>query len=118
MLRLKLSLIVLLLPALLCRAMIPAGFMPGTGEHFSVTLKICPGHQGHETGGGAPRPHAPNQDHPCVFGSGGASAPAATVLAAIVPVAVFNLPVSVLSPSPAGRILARAHLARGPPQLI
>ncbi len=40
-------LIILMVAAWMCRALIPPGFMPQTGEHFSVALKICPGHTLH-----------------------------------------------------------------------
>ena len=45
-------LIVLTVAAWMCRALIPPGFMPQTGEHFSVALKICPGPRGSLTARG------------------------------------------------------------------
>jgi len=116
--RLKSSLIAILALAFLCRALIPAGFMPGTADHFSVQLKICPGHPDHTAGGPAPHPHSPSQDHPCVYSAGASSAPPATQLAVLAPVAIVQLPVAFAPPSMTGRILARAQLARGPPRLI
>jgi hypothetical protein len=115
MLRLKFVLIVLLLPAFICRALIPVGFMPKTEDHFSVELKICPGHLGHHAGDGAPRPNAPGQDHPCVYSAGTASAPPATLLAGLAPITFLIAPVVITSASISGRELDRTHLARGPP---
>ena len=113
----KIGLIILLLPALLCRAMIPAGFMPRTADHFSVTLKICPGHLGHHAGDSAPRPNAPAQDHPCIYSAGPASAPPAVLLAVVAPIAAPDLLVAFTPSSDTGFVLARANLARGPPRL-
>ena len=113
--RLKIILIALLLPAFICRALIPVGFMPKTENHFSVELKICPGHLGHHTGDGAPRPGPPGQDHPCVYSAGAASAPPATLLAGLAPIAFVLAPVAITSATLADRDLDRTHLARGPP---
>jgi hypothetical protein len=117
--RLKSWLVVsVMVPALVCRALIAPGFMPRTSDHFSVALKICPGHASPAApaGAGHPGPHpVPQLDHPCVFSFGGASAPplaefwsATLALDARLPITFFNSP-NVDS------FLGRAQSARGPP---
>ncbi len=107
-----------LVPALLCRALIAPGFMPSTSDHFSVGLEVCPGHSSPASplDSRTPAPHpAPHPDHPCLFSFGGASAPplaefwsATLALDARLPITFFNSP-NVDS------FLERAQSARGPP---
>jgi hypothetical protein len=122
----------LILPALLLRALIPAGFMPfaGTGGAY---LGFCPGagdlppqmsghasHAGHGThehpDGGAPG--APSMGHhpACVFSAGAGATLAAT------PTAVLESPL-VTAPTQSVASLTflpaiqRAQSSRGPPLL-
>ena len=107
----------LLLPALLLRALIPAGFMPAREAPFSV--EICPdgfpaqllthGTDHHDHSGGDRR----HSDH-CVFGAAGAgplpeSAPCGVSLAA--------LPVAASPPAAPVLFVRLVHLPepRGPP---
>ena len=117
-------LIVLTVAAWMCRALIPPGFMPQTGDHFSVALKICPGHAAHspleESGkDNPPRPHqSPAPDLVCVFSAGLASAPPSAITLAPVHVDALHLPVALFRAAATSRIPARAQSARGPPLLI
>jgi len=128
--RRRLALVVL--PALLLRALIPAGFMPLAGAGGAY-LAFCPGagslppavtklatHASHLThthsDGGAP--HAPGTNHhpACVFSAG------ATTASAVTPSAALAAPIVT---APAERVtslillpaILRAQSSRGPPAL-
>ena len=66
----------LVLPALAFRLLIPAGFMPGVGAGFTITMQMChgagplPTPAGHDPGQPQPR-----HDSPCVFAAAGMVAP-------------------------------------------
>jgi Protein of unknown function (DUF2946) len=77
----------LLLPALLFRLFVPAGFMPGLDEGFSLTMQMChgggansllirygTGGQPMDGGSGTPDKTA-SHDAPCVFAASGVVAP-------------------------------------------
>lgn len=120
MLRLKSWVVVsVMVPALVCRALIAPGFMPRTGDHFSVGLEICPGHSApaspadHHT----PAPdQTPHPDHPCAFSMGGASAPPLAGFWSATLAFDARLPVSFLGTPDVDSLLERAQFARGPPQ--
>lgn len=117
----------LVLPALLLRALIPAGFMPlaGTGGAY---LGFCPGagapdpsalvghahHHSHDEGG-APGAPAGAHHHPaCVFSVGAATATAAAVAlvsAVTAPQAPADRADSLVVLPP----ILRAQSSRGPP---
>jgi hypothetical protein len=111
------GLIVLAFAALLLQAMIPAGYMVGSGQ--SPALVICTGHgplasQDHP--GGAP---TSNHDGACVFaGHGVAVTPP---VAARIParVALTQTPIVVLTvaQSPGRGLAAPPPPSRGPPEL-
>jgi hypothetical protein len=118
------TLIILTAAAWMCRALIPPGFMPQTADHFSVALKICPGHalhsphEGSKTGS-LPRPNqAPGPDLLCVFSAGLASAPPSAIVSVLVHADAFHLPVASFRAAETSRIPTRAQSARGPPLLI
>jgi hypothetical protein len=118
------SLIILTLAAWMCRALIPPGFMPQTGDHFSVALKICPGHAPHAQSGEPakgqlPTPHQlPGSEPLCVFSAGMASAPPSAIVATLPHIDTLHLAVASFRAPDTGRLSARAQSARGPPLLI
>lgn len=114
-------LIVLTVAAWMCRALIPPGFMPQTGDHFSVQLKICPGHTHQATGaagGEQPRPDQPPvSDQPCVYSAGVASAPPAHTFEPFAHLDSLRLTLVIDRSVDTSRSVARAQSARGPPLL-
>jgi hypothetical protein len=124
----------LALPALLFRALVPAGFMPLVDATGSMTLGLCPGsvpaqaehhaahaghhavHSRHDHSSGSDDPAGAHHHAPCLFAAsaGGAPAPALHVLG------IGLLPVR-LRLSPAGAVaialptIVRAQWSRGPP---
>jgi hypothetical protein len=118
------SLVFLIVAAWMCRALIPPGFMPQTGDHFSVALKICPGHSLHspleESGKGKlPQPNqSPASELVCVFSAGVASAPPSAMAFAPFHADALHLPFTSFQTADTGRLIARAQSARGPPLLI
>lgn len=117
-------LIVLMVAAWMCRALIPPGFMPQTGDHFSVALKICPGHALHSPLEDSGKDHPPRPNQPpgaelvCVFSAGLASAPPSALAFAPVHADVLHLHFAAFQTADTGRLIARAQSARGPPLLI
>jgi hypothetical protein len=121
--RTRTTLVVLAIAAWMCRALIPPGFMPETSDHFSVALKICPGHalqHAPATQKGVPlQPHqAPVSDQPCVYSAGVASAPPSWTVAPSTHNDSLRLSVALHRSAETGRIVTRAQWARGPPVLI
>jgi hypothetical protein len=119
------SLIILTVAAWMCRALVPPGFMPQTGDHFSVALKICPGHAlhsqlGEPTQGKLPQPRQlpAGSDLPCVFSAGMASVPPSAIVATLPHIDTLHLAVISFRAADTGRLSARAQSARGPPLLI
>jgi hypothetical protein len=118
------TLIVLAAAAWMCRALIPPGFMPQTADHFSVALKICPGHAlraqlGESAKGQLPAPRQPlGSELLCVFSAGMASAPPSAIVAALAHVDSLHLAAASFRAADTGRMTARAQSARGPPHLI
>jgi hypothetical protein len=120
----------LILPALLLRAGVPEGFMPGSapasGAAATVTMTMCPGHaapvqvrveQDGSQGGHAPAP-VPKGHHepPCVFAaaSGLAFVP---VFAGIVPDLVPAVePLPPREAAPPAEAVERANSPRAPPR--
>lgn len=122
----------LVLPALLLRALIPAGFMPAPGA-AGMSIVLCPGEAAlppgitgpahhahghvHHTGNSPAAPATPHHEL-CLFAAAGA-APLAPVLPTLVveipvPLRVQVLPASgVFSPS-----ILRTQSPRGPPTLV
>jgi hypothetical protein len=115
-------LIVVTVAAWMCRALIPPGFMPQTGDHFAVQLKICPGHSHQAPGAGKgeqPRPnHPPVSDQPCVYSAGVASAPPTHAFQPTIHLDSLRLGLAIDDSADTSRIITRAHSARGPPLLI
>jgi hypothetical protein len=114
-------LIVLTVAAWMCRALIPPGFMPQTADHFSIELKICPGHVHQESGGSGeqPRPgQLPVPDQPCVYSAGLASAPPTHTFEPSAHLDPLRVALAIDRSADTSRIVARAQSARGPPVLI
>ena len=118
------TLIILTAAAWMCRALIAPGFMPQTADHFSVALKICPGHALHAQRGDSEKGQVPAPRQPlgpellCVFSAGMAGAPPSAIVATQAPVDALHLAVAFFRVADTGRITARAQSARGPPLLI
>jgi hypothetical protein len=105
----------ILLVTLVLRALIPAGFMPASGEGFSLT--ICraefPAPSSHDTGRHPGNP--PHTEH-CAFGNAPAAGPAMEV-ARVLPTAVTAAEPIVLSePLRINVELVRVQQPRGPPR--
>jgi hypothetical protein len=80
--RTRLWVILLLLPALACRVLMPPGFMPGTGANHAPTVQMCHGYgplphsAAPEDTNPAPSPHRDTRhEAPCVFAAAGTTAP-------------------------------------------
>lgn len=112
----------LLLPALLSRVLVPAGFMPGTGADDTPTMRMCHGAgplpQLAQSPAGDDGQAPGNRGHheaPCVFAAAGTVAPPPITLPILDGVA---LPVAVAAQPEAAvvhRVQHRAHSPRAPP---
>lgn len=113
--------VLLLLPALALRAVIPAGFMPGSHSGLGIAMQLCTS-QGMQTvivnpdgsiEKGAPSTH---HDAPCSYAMSGGAAPLPELAHAesvpVAPTASFEF-----APTPAVSLppIVRAHSPRGPP---
>jgi hypothetical protein len=118
----RLLVVLLLLPALAARIMVPPGFMPGNGEGNSPTMQMCHGAGPLPTPlqprllGDDPAPE-PRKHHepPCVFAAVGSSAPPPI---ASLDLGALQAPDSLpLAPERAvvRRAFHRAQSARAPP---
>jgi hypothetical protein len=113
--------VLLLLPALAWRLLVPAGFMPAAGDGGTLTMQMCHGDAQSsivirlagrgETPGDRAAPH----DSPCAFAASAAVAPPSFAPAALDSVE----PVDSASPprpaTPVGRALHHPHSPRAPP---
>lgn len=116
----------MLLPALLFRLLVPAGFMPGLDEGFSLTMQMCHGDGTTSIvvrydGNGAPLDSEPGEptgraghEAPCVFATSGVVAPPPADLQKA------QTPRSITPPPPpivvrAARKSYRDQSARAPP---
>ena len=131
--RTKRRLLALILPLLLLRLLVPAGFMP-MGGAGGLEIVLCPeaaalppglamAHAGHHmqhaghAGGTAP----PAAEHhaPCLFAAGAAPAvPPAVLLAAASPAATTAAPLPAQARKIALPVTLRAQSARAPPQAL
>ena len=113
--------ILLLLPALAWRLLVPAGFMPAAGDGGTLTMQMCHGDAQSsivirlagrgETPGDRTAPH----DSPCAFAASAAAAPPVVALvpfAAVVPAGYAPPPRPA---APATRLLHHPHSPRAPP---
>jgi len=123
----RILLALLVVPGLLIRAAVPAGFMPATGLGAALTMAMCSGQAAHSVvvqPDGSPAPADPGQgsprhhEAPCVFAAtaGGAPPPLVTALIAgptLHPdIARREFAAPVTSPA------VRAHAPRAPPALV
>ena len=123
----RMLLALLLLPGLLIRAAVPAGFMPAVGQGAVLTMAMCSGQATHSVvvhPDGSPAPADPGQqspqhhEAPCVFAAtaGGPPPPLAVML-----VVASSLQTDI-APSlffaPIARRAIRAHAPRAPPALV
>jgi hypothetical protein len=114
--------VALLLPALVCRILVPQGFMPGTGADNAPTMQMCHGAGAlpastHPTPGGkGPAPErGRHHGAPCVFAAAGSSAPPPA--ATLVPDSLTTPDVDPSMPDLVcvERAFHRAQAARAPP---
>ena len=116
--------VLLLLPALAWRLLVPAGFMPAAGDGVALTMQMCHGDAQSSIvirlagKGETPDHHGARHDSPCAFAASAALAPpavAAVPLAAVVP-AEFRQPSRPAAP--AIRALRHPHSPRAPPVTV
>lgn len=116
-------LILLLLPGLMLRALVPAGFMPGSGTGLGVTMELCTAHGPalyvvYPNGDTAPAPPTSQRENPCTFAVTAVVAPPpalAPVVAAVLPAPA---PGTAFRSTDAPRPGIRSHSPRGPPSLV
>ena len=117
---------ILLLPALLYRAAIPAGLMPVVDSQGRIHLEVCPGvaadmpvggeHAHHHHHGGNPDA-SKGQDHaPCLFAVSAVSAPPPLLIAVSIAAPVPEAATSRTPPTVSSRSVVRAQTARAPPR--
>ena len=113
--------ILLLLPALAWRLMVPAGFMPAAGDGGTLTMQMCHGDAQSSIvirlagQGETPGEHSAPHDSPCAFAASATVAPpaiAAGPVAAVLPTG-FALPSRPAAP--ATRTPHHPHSPRAPP---
>ena len=117
--------ILLILPALASRLLVPPGFMPGTGADHSPTIQMCHGAgplpQGTHSPAKGDRQTPVNRTHheaPCVFAAAGTGALPTISLPKLdgpaTPDAIPSPPESVV----VHRTLRRANPPRAPPPIV
>jgi hypothetical protein len=117
----------LVLPGLLIRAAVPAGFMPATGQGAALTMAMCSGHATQSVvvqldDGAAPvddgQPSPRHREAPCVFAAtaGGASPPSIAA-PVVLPIPRADVVPPILA-APVARPAIRAHAPRAPPALV
>jgi hypothetical protein len=131
--RTKRRLLALVLPLLLVRLLVPAGFMPMAGAGgFGVAL--CPGeaalppglmaahaghHMHHAAHPGGTEPPASEHHAPCLFAAGAAPPVSpATLLAAAAPAALAAAPLPAQARDVSLPVIQRAQSARAPPEAL
>jgi hypothetical protein len=119
-------LVLLLLPLLAFRLLVPEGFMPSFGDGLEISMQMCHGDAKSSvvvrlTGGGTDgAPAAPDASHeaPCVFAAASGAALQATI---VVPLPGATSPDPVPAPrvaAPAPRTPHRPQSPRAPPSLV
>jgi hypothetical protein len=116
--------VLLLLPALAWRLLVPAGFMPVAGDGLSLTMQMCHGDAQSSIvirlagKGEKPGDHTAPHDAPCAFAASATVAPPASVAAPIDAI----LPTGITLPSrpvaAAIRTLRHPHSPRAPPVTV
>jgi hypothetical protein len=108
--------LLLLLPALAARLMVPAGFMPGTGADDLPTMQMCHGAGPLPAGDDGGAPGKPIQhDAPCVFAAAGTAAPPPVVLPVPDGPVANDAIAPAIRPAPGYRPRHRAQSPRAPP---
>ncbi len=131
--RTKRRLLALVLPLLLLRLLVPAGFMPMAGAG-GLEIVLCPaaaalppglamahaGHHMHHAGhAGDTAPPAIEHHSPCLFAAGAAPpVPPAVLLAAASPAAPAAAPLPAQARATALPVTLRAQSARAPPKIL
>ena len=109
--------VLLLLPALALRLLVPDGFMPAAGDGVTVTMQMCHGDArsaavirlaGHGEEPGEP---SAMHDSPCVFAASAAVAPPSVALVPVVATAPPESAPVVVAAHPAAR---RPHCPQSP----
>ena len=118
----RLLVVLLVLPALALRVMVPPGFMPGTGADDAPTMQMChgagplPESTQRSPAGDDPAP-GPGTHHeaPCVFAAAGATAPPPVLSAALVAPHAVDAGPSTPELTFSQRSVHRDQAARAPP---
>jgi hypothetical protein len=112
----------LLVPALALRALVPPGFMPGTGGGDGPTMQMChgagplPAATQPVPGNEAPAPgQGQHHESPCVFAAAGSVAPPPVVALALDALHVDDVGSLTLDVVFVQKALHRAQAARAPP---
>jgi hypothetical protein len=129
--RTKRRLLALVLPLLLLRLLVPAGFMP-MADSGGLGIVLCPdqavlppglsvahmGHHMHHAGhAGGTLPPAAEHHAPCLFAAGAAPpVPPALLFAAGAPAALAAAPLPAQARASALPVILRAQSARAPPE--
>jgi hypothetical protein len=120
------------LPLLLLRLLVPAGFMPMAGSG-GLEIVLCPaaaalppgvamahaGHHMHHAGhAGGSEPPAAEHHAPCLFAAGAAPPLAPAVLLGAAPAALAAAPLPAQARASAIPVTLRAQSARAPPEAL
>ena len=116
--------ILLLLPALAWRLLVPAGFMPAAGDGVALTMQMCHGDAQSSLvirlagkGEGAGDHDAPH-DAPCAFAASATVAPPASAAAPVDAVPPIGLALPSRPVTAAIRTLHHPHSPRAPPVTV
>ena len=110
-------LIALLLPLMVMRGMLPAGYMPvADGGVFKIAM-CSDGLQQPLGDGDTDNRHLPGSSGDCLFAHAAASAPPPSMIALAAPVFVDAQSTEILAAQQTTRVIPRAQSPRGPPAL-
>jgi hypothetical protein len=122
---LRQRLVLLLLPLLAFRVLVPDGFMPSFGDGLEVSMQMCHGDAKSSvvvrlTGGTDEAPGVPQASHeaPCVFAATAGAALQATI---VLPLPGATSPDFIAAPraaAPSPRTPHRPQSPRAPPSLV
>jgi hypothetical protein len=112
------AIIAILLPALLFRAAVPAGFMPEFGAGYGLRLVLCSGlvlERGAVSDDRGAPDHGDPSHLPCLFGVGAGPAPLPTLLAVTAEPPRAAPGISAYRVGVCAAAIVRAQSPRGPP---
>jgi len=116
--------VLLLLPAVAFRLLVPAGFMPAFGDDAAVTMQMCHGDPLSAAAvrligtGEAPDGPGARHDAPCIFAATAATAPPTLALHASSSPSSPVLAPATVQPSPVLRCPHRPQSPRAPPSTV